>query len=158
MGTARIAVGTRLRWGLVRRCPRCGHGGLFERWFRLKERCPACGLRFERESGFFVGALFVNLAVTEVLGFSWIAGAFLLSLPHPRATPVLLAGVVVIATVFPVFFYPFSKTIWAAIHLAMEPLSEAEEADVAAFRFERGEAGPVGPVGTEGPRADPEPG
>ena len=103
------------------------------------ERCPSCGLRFEREAGFFVGALFVNFAATEALMFAWIAGSFLLTLPHPHVTPVLLIGVGVICTVVPIAFYPFSKTIWAAIHLAMEPLAEAEEADAAAFRFERGD-------------------
>lgn len=105
----------------------------------MRERCPSCGLRFEREAGFFVGALFVNFAATEVLLFVWIAGSFLLTLPHPRVTPLLLIGVGVICTLVPVVFYPFSKTTWAAVHLAMEPLDEAEQADAAAYRFERGD-------------------
>ena len=86
-----------------------------------------------------MGALFVNFAVTEILMFLWIAAYFGLSLPDPHVTPALLVGIGVISTVVPVVFYPFSKTIWAAIHLAMEPLDEAEEADAAAYRFERGD-------------------
>lgn len=26
--------------GLVRRCPRCGGGGVFRRWFTMREHCP----------------------------------------------------------------------------------------------------------------------
>jgi uncharacterized protein (DUF983 family) len=133
------SVGTLLRRGLRRRCPHCGGGGLFTGWLRLAERCPTCGLRFEREAGFFIGALFVNLALTEILMFLWIVGWFGVALPHPHVSAALLLGIGVIATVVPVVFYPFSKTIWAAIHLAMEPLDEAEEADAAAYRFERGD-------------------
>jgi uncharacterized protein (DUF983 family) len=37
--------------GLRRRCPRCGKGPLFTGWNRLHERCPVCGLAFEKRSG-----------------------------------------------------------------------------------------------------------
>ena len=33
----------------------------------MAERCPRCGMRFEREEGFFLGAYVVNFAVTEGL-------------------------------------------------------------------------------------------
>jgi len=97
----------------------------------------ACGS--SASPGFFVGALFVNFAVTEVLLFLWIAGTFLLALPHPHLTPLLLVGAGAISVVVPIVGYPFSKTTWAAIHLAMEPLDPAEEADAAAHLFERGQ-------------------
>lgn len=37
--------------GASRRCPRCGTGPLYERWFRLRERCPTCGLVYEPTAG-----------------------------------------------------------------------------------------------------------
>lgn len=33
----------------------------------MRERCPRCDYKFERESGFGLGAFVINLAVTEVL-------------------------------------------------------------------------------------------
>jgi uncharacterized protein (DUF983 family) len=30
----------------------------------MHERCPACGLRFEREPGYFVGAMYVSYALS----------------------------------------------------------------------------------------------
>lgn len=136
---SRTAVGTMLRRGLARRCPNCGTGHLFRGWFHMVDRCPGCGVRFSREEGFFIGALFVNFAVTEAVLFAWLVAAFLLTLPD---APVLLiaAGAVAVCIAVPLLCYPFSKTIWAAIHLAMEPLNASEQADAAAHRFERGDA------------------
>jgi len=33
----------------------------------MAESCALCGLRFERAQGYFVGAIYVNYAVTAVL-------------------------------------------------------------------------------------------
>jgi uncharacterized protein (DUF983 family) len=37
--------------GLRRRCPRCGDGPLFRKWFTMHERCSSCDLCFEGQSG-----------------------------------------------------------------------------------------------------------
>src|SRR6059036_1247037 len=34
----------------------------------MHERCAACGLRYEREQGYFVGAIYINYAVTVAIG------------------------------------------------------------------------------------------
>jgi uncharacterized protein (DUF983 family) len=47
----RYLVLTALRRGLLRRCPNCGLGPLFTGWARHVERCPACGLVYERNPG-----------------------------------------------------------------------------------------------------------
>jgi uncharacterized protein (DUF983 family) len=124
--------------GLRKRCAVCGSGRLFERWFKMHSHCPRCGTRFEREAGFFVGALFVNFALTEVVMFLWLAGVTIVTIPHP---PVwwLIGGSVVICVVLPVLLYPLSKTLWFAIHVAMQPLDPDEEAEAAATLFERGQ-------------------
>ena len=51
----------------------------------MVDRCPGCGMRFSREEGFFIGALFVNFAVTEGLLFVWLAATFLATAPAPRS-------------------------------------------------------------------------
>ena len=47
----RHLVATALRRGLHRRCPNCGLGPLFTGWAHHVERCPACGLVYERNPG-----------------------------------------------------------------------------------------------------------
>jgi uncharacterized protein (DUF983 family) len=46
-------------------CPRCRSGAIFRLplWrgpLAMHERCPVCGLKFEREPGYFLGALYFS--------------------------------------------------------------------------------------------------
>lgn len=118
--------------GVLKRCPRCGGRGLYASWFRMRERCPTCGLRFEREPGFFVGAYTINLAISIVALFVLCMAFVAVKATNPDAGYLgfLVAGLV-IALVAPVFCYPFSRTIWSAIDLVMTPLEPIEEAEAA---------------------------
>lgn len=129
---------TRLRRGAGKRCAVCGGGNLFRGYYELKDTCPACGVRFSREEGFFTGAVFVSFAITEIVMFAFIAVVLLATMPEPDV-PTLIVGSVAISGVVPLVIYPFSKTLWFAIHLAMEPLAPEEEAAAAVVRFERGD-------------------
>jgi uncharacterized protein (DUF983 family) len=100
--------------GLARRCPRCGLGKLFTGWFRFPERCPRCGLRFEREEGAFLGSLTINYAVTGMAFFALLIGWMVVGGPDVRWVP-LVASSVAVVLIVPLVFYPFAKTIWAAI-------------------------------------------
>lgn len=120
-------VGVMLRRGMRKRCPRCSGGGLFTGWFRMRARCPRCGFQFERESGFFVGAYLINFAVTEGILFMVVMAFVFVKNAHSEASvvpPLIVGGLV--AIVAPVIFYPYSRTIWSAIDLAMSPM-ELEE-------------------------------
>jgi hypothetical protein len=44
--------------------------GLFAGWFALRNRCPACGFRYEREEGYWVGAVIVNTAASMALFYT----------------------------------------------------------------------------------------
>jgi uncharacterized protein (DUF983 family) len=129
--------------GLRRRCPQCGTGHLFTRWLRMAEHCPGCGMRFEREEGFFLGVYFMNITLTQLVLMAYVAVAFVCTLPDPPMAAIL-AGAAAIAIAVPVLLYPACRTLWAAVHLGMQPLEPEEQADAAAFRFERGDAGPSG--------------
>jgi len=108
----------------------------------MKERCPRCGYRFDRETGFWLGAYTINLVVAELA-----LGVVLVVLIAREATghggawwPYILAGGLTQILV-PAFFYPFSKTIWAAFDLLVVPLDAADEAEaiVAASENRQGE-------------------
>ena len=42
---------TALVRGVTKRCPHCGQGRLFSGWAHHVERCPLCGLIYERNPG-----------------------------------------------------------------------------------------------------------
>ena len=91
----------------------------------MKERCPRCGMKFEREEGYFLGAFTVNFGVMLLSLALFIAVGLALTLPDPPPGKLALAGMVV-GVVVPTFFYPFSRTVWSAIDLIMKPLEPDE--------------------------------
>ncbi|HEX7276200.1 MAG TPA: DUF983 domain-containing protein [Acidimicrobiales bacterium] len=123
--------GRMLRRGLTKRCPVCGSGHLFHGWFRMKDRCPGCDFKFEREEGFFLGAYTINLAIAEglVLLLGIVPLIWLLA-TRPDVSIWPLAGIGLVAALLaPLLFYPFSRTIWSAIDLILRPLHRPEPAD-----------------------------
>lgn len=51
------------------RCPRCREGGIFPQplWrapLKTYDRCPVCGLKYEREPGYFLGAIYFSYALS----------------------------------------------------------------------------------------------
>lgn len=91
----------------------------------MAERCPGCGLKFERQPGHFIGGVTINTVVTFVLGFVVMISWIVLSWPDPKLAPGL-AALLPVGTVFPFVFYPVSRTLWTAIDLAMRPLRPDE--------------------------------
>lgn len=103
--------------GATRRCPRCGSGGLFRRWFTMVPDCPRCGLHFEREPGYWTGAVAMNTIL--VGGLFTIVLVICLVLTVPDVPWPAILGIVVPITLFgPLVAYPFSKTLWCAVDLA----------------------------------------
>lgn len=99
--------------GLAKRCPLCGNRKVFESWGRMVHACGRCGHVFERDEGYWVGAIIVNTAVTEILFFSLFIATLVVMLPDVPWQS-LLAVAVATNLVFPIAFYPFSKTVWVA--------------------------------------------
>src|SRR5690242_10256536 len=85
---------------LLLRCPRCGHGKLFRGVFAMNERCSYCGWVFEREEGYWTGAMAVNLTFSELL-----VAAFVIPLAASQTPLVpLLAIGLPIAALLPFLF------------------------------------------------------
>src|ERR671939_389673 len=81
------------------RCPNCGSRGLLRSWLRVEPVCPGCGLRVERESGHFLGSMAIDL-------LTW--------------------GSIGLMVLFPLVFFPFSKTLWLALYLLFRPLQSRD--------------------------------
>jgi uncharacterized protein (DUF983 family) len=120
-----VGLGILIRRGMRKKCPNCASGGIFESWFKLKDRCPTCGYSFEREEGYWVSAIIVNTAVIEGLFLIVFIVVVIATAPEVEWVPLLIIAVVM-NLVFPIFFYPFSKTVWMGIDLYFHPLEAAE--------------------------------
>jgi uncharacterized protein (DUF983 family) len=118
-----------LWWGARKRCARCGSGHLFKHYFTMVEDCPSCGLHFEREPGYFAGALAIN--IIAVGGLFAIVFVALLAATVPDVPVVeLLVVLIPIMAIGPVVFYPFSKTLWVSVDRAfLQRLDPNERVD-----------------------------
>jgi uncharacterized protein (DUF983 family) len=110
-----------MRRAFTRRCPYCGGGGIYKGYFELRESCPTCGVRFEREEGYFLGAYALNLVVAEILGLG--LAILLIFKTGLRDAGLLWQEVVAVAlaVAFPLLFFPFSRTVWIAMDLVFHP-------------------------------------
>jgi uncharacterized protein (DUF983 family) len=108
------------------RCPNCGGRGLLASFFTFEERCPACGLRIERgERDYFVGAYLFNLIAVELILFFCVVGFVFVTWPEvPWDLLTWVAGALMLAGCF--LCYPFAKTTWLAVDLAIRPLTAEE--------------------------------
>jgi uncharacterized protein (DUF983 family) len=124
-----------MRRGLTRRCARCGSGHLFKHWVTMVPDCPRCGLHFEREAGYFAGALAINLILIGGLFAVVFAVVLVLTAPDIPVVP-LLAALVPIMIIGPIVAYPFSKTLWVAIDRALlQRLDVNENSDEQTRRY-----------------------
>jgi uncharacterized protein (DUF983 family) len=119
------------RRAAVLKCPLCGSRRTFiRRWLGRHERCRTCGIKWNREQGFELGAIALNslftflaLAVGMVVVFVSTAPDF----PVREMTIGFMAG----ALVLPLIFYPFTNTLWLAVDLLAHKPDQAELAAAA---------------------------
>jgi hypothetical protein len=98
----------------------------------MSEHCPQCGLKFEREDGYWAGALIINTTVVfATFLFVFVGGILALWPDVPWG--LLMIVTIAINLAIPIVFYPQSKTIWSALEMSWHPL-EASEIEAAAAR------------------------
>ena len=111
--------------GFTRRCARCGSRKLFHHYLTIVPDCPRCGLHFERESGYWAGALAINIICVGGLFAVTFLVAMILTVPDVPV-PLMLAIFVPMMLIGPIVWYPFSKTIWVAIDRAFLNPTDAD--------------------------------
>jgi uncharacterized protein (DUF983 family) len=95
---------------LQQRCPRCLKGPIYRRGMAMHTHCPQCQLRYEREPGYFMGAMYISYGLATL-----IIGAFMLML-HLTLPTWDLGWIVLLATGIFLPFVPFTsrfaRVIW----------------------------------------------
>lgn len=91
---------------------------LFAGWFTMRSECALCGMRFERAQGYWVGAIYVNYAVTATLA---LTGYFVLWARTELSTAAQLAIWVPFLLIFPLWFFRYSRSLWLALEFFFNP-------------------------------------
>ena len=98
-------------------CPRCLRGRVFGGFLRMNETCPSCGLRFEREPGYFLGAMYYSYALSTAAGLPaflllWRAGW------EPFPTGLVVTACIAAATPFS---WRLSRVLWLHMDQSFDP-------------------------------------
>lgn len=111
---------------LRRRCPNCGRAHVFDGWFTMLGRCPACGIGLERgEPGYIVGAYMFNIVAAELTFAAIFIATIAMTWPAPPWAWLQYGGVALML-LLPVLFYPFSKTAFLAFDLFFNPRADGD--------------------------------
>lgn len=106
---------------LARRCPYCAGAQIFQGWFALREQCPTCGVSYEREEGYFLGAFAINLVVAEIVALT-VALGLIFGTGLRRADLIWQELVAIgLAVALPLLFFPYARTLWIALDLMLDP-------------------------------------
>ena len=97
--------------GILRqRCPRCRQGRVFRGRVAMNDPCPVCGLIFQREEGYFLGAMYFSYLLSSVLIAAFF---FTLSALMPDWSGFVVAGLAVVLYLpFIPAVFRYSRVLW----------------------------------------------
>ena len=111
------------------KCPRCHKGNFFvnnnpyilKRFDAMNKNCPVCNEDFERETGYYYGAMFVSYGLTVSFGLT----VFLIMCVvfNFEAMTFLIVFAILQVLLMPVF-YRTSRLIWINIFVHYKKLAE----------------------------------
>ena len=111
---------------LYQYCPRCRIGNIFRgsifhfySWPKMYERCPVCNLKFDREPGYFLGAMYISYAL-GVVCIALIATALWAFTRWGLTTIILWASVMYLPLVWPITL--FARILWLYLDWALDPV------------------------------------
>ncbi len=121
-----IKKGNKLYSIFKNKCPKCQEGDFFltknpydlKNMAKMHEHCLECGQKYEPETGFYFGAMYVSYGIGVAVFVSiWVACMVL----SPDMHPALIFGLVVLGLVvlFPISFR-ISRRIWINVFIKYE--------------------------------------
>jgi uncharacterized protein (DUF983 family) len=106
------------------RCPDCGQSSIFRAPFKVKHHCLSCGTLYQREDGFFVGAILANVVTTEfVIMIVYVLCLIALGGSNQSMLYILFS----VALLFPLIFYHHSWSAWLSFDHYLETLPKYKE-------------------------------
>ena len=102
------------------KCPRCRKGDIFEysalniaKFAKTYAHCPVCNLRFEREPGFFIGAMYFGYAISIAAFVSTAVAIVVLSTVFKFQTSVSMyvSSIIAVTLLIVPFNFRYSRVL-----------------------------------------------
>jgi uncharacterized protein (DUF983 family) len=107
----------RLRAIVAQRCPVCCEGKVFKSLWGMNTHCPVCGIKFERETGYFLNSMFIGYAVGLLILVPTAVVLFFLNVDLLVFSTVII---VVSALVWPLVFR-YARVLWMHADQMLDP-------------------------------------
>lgn len=107
-----------LRFALLNaKCPQCRKGDMFKyKWWNISnfathhKLCPICKLRYDREPGFFIGAMYISYAMIVVMvAIAWFILYFIFNDP---AFEIYIVTIITLNIVLLPIFFRYSRVLY----------------------------------------------
>lgn len=110
------------------KCPRCHEGELFENkrffsWRKLSKmyaNCSVCGLKYERETGFFYGAMYIS-SIINMMFFVAATVAYYVYFDVRVDWRIYIWSYVLFTVLITPVLYRLSRSIWLEIFNDYQP-------------------------------------
>ena len=103
-------------------CPRCRTGKIFRKSLflfpKMYERCPVCDLKFEREQGYFLGAMYISYGLG--IGAILILALALWAILGWRVDKAMIWGIVLFLPAAP-FLTLVARVLWIYLDQSVDP-------------------------------------
>ncbi len=121
-----IGIGTKLYSIFANKCPKCHKGDAFvsnnpsKKMLDMNKNCAHCGFRFEKETGFYYGAMYISYALNIALFVSFLVAYNVLLENYISGTYLMLIYVALTVVLMPIYFR-LSRMIWLNIFEDYDP-------------------------------------
>ncbi|MBW7883884.1 MAG: DUF983 domain-containing protein [Caldilineaceae bacterium] len=105
-------------WALIaQRCPVCLQGRVFTSLWGMHSHCPVCGVKYERETGYFLNSMFIGYAGGFLLLVPTAVWLYFLDVSIPVFSIVIIAETLLL---YP-FIFRYARLIWMYADQLMDP-------------------------------------
>jgi uncharacterized protein (DUF983 family) len=102
---------------VTQRCPRCLQGQVFATLFRMHAQCPRGGLVFEREPGYFTGAMYLSYGVAIIA----TAPVWLTMMWYGRSLGEVLLVIGPLRIVGSPWLFRYARVLWLHLDQVVDP-------------------------------------
>jgi uncharacterized protein (DUF983 family) len=102
---------------LLQRCPVCLEGATFNSFLGMHKNCPHCGIHYERESGYFLNAMFFAYAMGFVILAPTALYLYIQGVSTFWFTAIISAEILLL---WPLIFR-YSRLLWMHLDQLLDP-------------------------------------
>ncbi len=93
-------------------CPSCERAPVFRSFLSMNRECPSCGIAFEKESGYFIGAMIASYFLGVFLAFPVLLGLIFFA---RAGTALSIGATAVLILLLQPLLFRYSRLLWIQI-------------------------------------------